>query len=358
MNNIKLFISAATLGAGGAERVISVLSTSFCDNFNDVRLLLWINRPFFYQVDPRVKIVDIETESGSQNLFVKMRWFRQYIKKENPNLLLSFLYPWSMKVIFSLLFAKVKIVVAERQDPRQVKGGQLTKIVRHILYLKTSGILVQTNENQKYYGGRLQKKVYTIYNPVIMDGNLVGKALASKKENIIVTVGRLDPAKNQKFLIETFASFHKLHPDYKLYIYGEGPLRNELESQIGHLGLNSTVVLKGNTPDVLSKIVTSKAFVLSSNYEGMPNALIEGMCLGLPCISTRVSGATELIDSGNNGLIIDIGNKKQLLEALESILNEKYAKVIAQNATHIYNITNKEFINKKWVDYIKKIIDN
>ena len=102
----KLFISCGSMITGGAERVVSVLTTPFANHYETVKLCLWVTAPIFYPVDKRVSIIDIEKEAGSKNTIKKMLWLRRYIQSEAPDLILSFLYPWSMKVMMSLLFTK------------------------------------------------------------------------------------------------------------------------------------------------------------------------------------------------------------------------------------------------------------
>lgn len=352
----KLIISCGSLVSGGAERVVSVLTPSFADHYESVKLCLWATKPVFYQIDRRVSVIDIEKESGSKSTLKKIIWFRHYILSESPDIILSFLYPWSMKVMTSLLFTKTTVIVAERQDPRFVRGGWLIKTLRHLLYLRAKGILVQTNENKKYYRGSLNKKTYAIYNPVGMSNEWVGKALTTAKENTIITVGRLNPAKNHILLINAFSLFVKKYPHYKLLIYGEGPLKDEIENYIRRKGLEDCVILKGAIKEVFSHMISAKVFVLSSIYEGMPNALIEAMCLGLPCVSTRVSGATELIKQGINGILID-NDEQQLAKALETLIDDSYSSRLAKNASQLYSQVELDTICNQWIDYLDTIYD-
>ena len=334
----KIFISCATLGSGGAERVISVLSSPFASHYDNVKIILWISAPIFYDIDPRVEIVDVEKNAKSTNLLKKMLWFRKYISKESPDLILSFLYPWSMKVLLSLFLKKVNVVVAERQDPRVVFGGYPVRILRDLLYIKTKGITVQTYENQRYYCKFLQHKLKTVYNPINMPKETVGKGLSTNKEDAIVTVGRLRKEKNHTLLINAFAEFLKTHPSYILRIYGGGEEMENLKQFISEMNLEGKVILMGKTNNVFSAIENAKLFILSSNYEGMPNALLEAMCLGLPCISTKVSGATELIQSGTNGILVDVNNKKQMVDAMDEIVdNPEKAEKLARKASELYN---------------------
>lgn len=355
----KIFISCATLGSGGAERVISVLSSPFAFHYDNVKIILWISAPIFYEIDPRVEIVDVEKEAKSTNLLKKMLWFRKYISKESPDLILSFLYPWSMKVLLSLLFKKVNVVVAERQDPRVVFGGYPVRILRDLLYIKTKGITVQTFENQQYYCSFLQHKLKTIYNPINMPQETVGRGLSTTKEDSLVTVGRLRKEKNHTLLICAFADFLKTHPSYILRIYGGGEEMDNLQHFISEMKLEGKVILMGKTNDVFSAIANSRVFILSSNYEGMPNALLEAMCIGLPCISTKVSGATELIQSGTNGLLVDVNNRKQLVDAMVDIIdNPEKAEKLAEKASELYNTIRLDIIQKEWTDYVDGILCN
>lgn len=355
----KIFISCATLGSGGAERVISVLSSPFASHYENVKIILWISAPIFYDIDPRVEIVDVEKNAKSTNLLKKMLWFRKYISKESPDLILSFLYPWSMKVLLSLLFKKVNVVVAERQDPRVVFGGYPVRILRDLLYIKTKGITVQTFENQQYYCSFLQHKLKTIYNPINMPQETVGRGLSTTKEDSLVTVGRLRKEKNHTLLICAFADFLKTHPSYILRIYGGGEEMDNLQHFISEMKLEGKVILMGKTNDVFSAIANSRVFILSSNYEGMPNALLEAMCIGLPCISTKVSGATELIQSGTNGLLVDVNNRKQLVDAMVDIVdNPEKAEKLAEKASELYNTIRLDIIQKEWTDYVDDILCN
>lgn len=354
----KLLISIGALVAGGAERVLSILSSPFADAFGKVAILIWRSLPVFYEVDSRVEIVDIESLSGSTCSFKKMLWFRKYVLSQQPDIVLSFLYPWSMRVIPALWFTNVKIVVAERLDGRIVVGGWPVRMIRDLLYLRACKILVQTGDNRNYYIKPLQKKISVIYNPILISEASIGKGLNAQKDNLIVSVGRLHKQKNFEMLIRAFGDFYQSHSDFKLIIYGEGSYRGYLEKLIEKLGLKNVIFLPGNKSNIYDLISSAKMFVLSSDYEGMPNALIEAMCIGLPCISTRVSGASELIKDGYNGYLVDVGNCSELSEAMAEIIdNEKKSIEMAMNAVEIYKDMNYSKITKQWVNFMAQLIN-
>lgn len=350
----KLYISTVSLGCGGAERVLSVLSDSFVAEFGHIKMFLWLDIPIFYSMNSNIEIINITKECRSNNHFIKMKWFREYIKKNKPDLLLSFLAKSSVSVILSTLGLGCRIVVAERNDPRNLKGGFIMKAIRDFLYNKAFGILEQTPNNKEYFKGTKYTKTYVIYNPVFLNDNEIGIGLSSEKKDQIVSVGRLTDQKDQIMLIKAFSIFLKAHPTFILKIFGEGELRSRLTQVIKEMGLENKVFLEGNVKDVVSNIKNSKAFALSSKFEGMPNALIEAMCVGIPVVSTKVSGAIDLIQDTKNGLLVDIGNYNQMAYALSCIIeNEQLAYSMAKNASKLYRQLSVDNISKKWVSYLQ-----
>lgn len=355
MTSIKLIVSIATIGSGGAERVLSVLSNNFVQEFDSVEYVLWKHSEIFYTVNPNVTIIDIEKKCGSKNELKKIRWFRKYIRQNPSSIILSFLYPYSFRVLISLMGIRRNIIVAERRDPRKVKGGKIFRILRDVLYIKAKKILVQTPSNSNGYSCWLQNKINTIPNPINLPEKFQGIALTTVKNNTIVSVGRLIPEKNHEMLINAFAKFSKNHPEFKLIIYGEGPLRNKLSLLINSLKMTSKIDLAGNHKDVISKIASARLFILSSISEGMPNALFEAMAIGLPCISTRVNASCDYIIDKKNGILINQKDENHLIEAMELIVNNKdFAEELGQNATYVNKILNPDKIGEKW---IKEIIE-
>lgn len=353
----KLLVSCGTLSSGGAERVLSVLSCSFADAFQEVTYITWIDMPDFYQLDPRVKRICIEKECGSKSIFKKALWFRRYVKMEKISLVLSFLEPFNIMICAILFGIKVPIIVSDRNDPRVVWNSFCKKNIRKTAYSKASGIVCQTEHNKCYYKGSLLRKAKVIMNPVFMPDDYVGKALRANKENRIVAVVRLDIQKNLQMLIKAFDLFHSQHPEYSLTIYGEGPNRAELEKLVESLGLGDSVCMPGRSNHVWDDILVAKCFALSSNNEGLPNALIEAMCLGLPCVSTKVSGAVDLIKSGDNGFLVDKNDFIGMASCFESIIaDDNTSNTMGEKATLVYGNLRTNVISRQWVAYLKSFI--
>lgn len=352
---IKHLFFIGTLSNGGAERVVSILSGEMAEQGMNVEILTYYDMPVFYSVHPNVKITCVEKETGTKGKVQNFFWVRKYFKK-HANVLISFLAPFNIYALACNLGTGIPIIVADRNDPTKVPSNVLMRKVRDFLYRFADGIVVQTKKNQSYFSKQVQKKSEVIYNPINL-GDKAGSALAeTRKEKRIVSMGRLMPQKNQKMLLDAFQGVLKQYPDYQLIIYGEGPVREELESYAKDIGISGNVSLPGNISAVHELIKTAEMFVLSSNYEGMPNALIEAMCLGLPVISTEVSGAVDLITDHENGILTEINNREKLETAmLELIENPLLAEKLAQNAVGLNTELELNKIMNQWIYFIKKI---
>ena len=229
--------------------------------------------------------------------------------------------------------------------------------IEKLVYRLSDGILVQTPTIKTFFDGALENRISIIYNPVNIREELVGKALVTSKKKRIVSVARLIPQKNHDILIKAFAKFSKVHPDYTLTIYGEGPLMDELNSLAAELNVEDKVLLPGPSKTIHQDILDAEMMCLVSVREGMSNAMIEAMCLGLPCICTKVSGAIDLIADGKNGMLVNIGEIDELVDKMSLLAEQQdLAKTIGKNAVKLYNILNKEIIYKEWINYISKFV--
>lgn len=355
----KLIVSLATLGTGGAERVLSVMSSHLADSFDEVQYVMWEGGDIFYNIDNRIKIVSLPSISGRKGRLKQIRSFRQYIKKENPVLILSFLTPYNMLVLFSTMGLNKRIIVAERTDPKRLlSGGRLMLWLRDVLYHRAFGILTQTQYAKDCYDTKFRGKTTVLPNPVTMGDYYVGKALSSEKKRLFVTAGRLEAVKDQVMLIEAFSLFRKSYPDYRLNIYGEGPLYDYLHDLIRETGQEDVVTLAGRTNQLWDKMVSAECFILTSKAEGMSNALVEAMCLGLPVISTRVAGAADLVKDGLNGYLIDIQDRNALVKRMCSIAEKPELRTrMGQEAIKVYDLLREDIISKQWIDYLKSNIN-
>jgi len=328
---MKITFVTSTLTSGGAERVISLLANNFSERGYEVEMIALTSiSPDYYSLNTNVKFIHADKVSKG-GLPGELWWFRQHIKKEQADVVIAFMEAVYEFVLLALLGTKVPVISSERLDPALISWPR--KVLRWLLLPTTTAHVVQTQHIKNYYSKRIQKKTHIIYNPVnekVFQVKVDRLKVKDREEvegeerlNRIISVGRLYPQKNQKMMIEAFAQVSERYPDWKLVIYGEGYLREDLESLVERLKVKDKVLLPGRCETVIEEVAKSKVFCLSSDYEGMSNAMIEALCVGTPVISTRVSGTDELIRDGENGLLVDIGDTEGLTQAFEKLLSNQ-----------------------------------
>ena len=227
------------------------------------------------------------------------------------------------------------------------------------LYPKAKGFVFQTNEQKKYFNEEIQKKSVIIFNPIKESFLENSNIKLEERENTIITIGRLVPQKNQEMLVEAFEKISKEYPEYKLKIFGTGPLKEELQEKINNLNMKDKIFLCGLTDNIKEELEKSKIFVLSSDYEGMPNSLIEAMAVGCTVISTDCpcGGPKELIKNGSNGILISVNNENELQNSLKDLFeNKDKMEVLSKNAKRIVEALKEEKIIEQWKRYIDKVL--
>jgi len=352
MSKLVLFIGA--LDRGGAEKVAAVLSSFYCDYFDEVVVLTYYNSMVFYELNPKVRHACVEKETQTQSIVKNLRWIRKFAKRERPSVWLSLMMPFNIMSIWALMGMGIPVAACERQDPRY-EGTKLRRLVRDISYHFCFRIQLQTAMGKACFSKRIQKKITVIPNPNHITMEQRNSAYSQQKEKRIVTVGRLIPQKNQKLLIDAFAIAHKKHPDYQLCFYGDGPLEAELRQYASNYGLedNKDVVFCGQVKDVINRISPANIFVLSSIMEGMPNALMEAVALGIPSISTDVSGARDIIADGESGYIVPVGDKDALAtRMIQLIESEETRKRFSEASASVIDKFDKEKILKQWLEFV------
>lgn len=343
-----------SLQRGGAERVVSIVTKYLAQNDYQVEILLYYNWPVLYQVGPNIKITFIEKETGSRNIIKNLLWMRKFFKT-HADIVVSFLARFNILAVLAHLGLSSKIIVADRSDPWLEPTTKILRKVRNICYTIADGVVVQTNRNKTYFSSNIQKKTIVIYNPVDL-GEKRGLALKTPKKDKIVCVARLDPQKNHKMLLEAFTRIKDKFPSYNIFCYGDGPLKQELKNTVKSLNLEKRVFFPGVVKNVFDEIADAKLFVFPSNYEGMPNALAEAICLGLPAISTDVSGASELIEDGKSGFIVPNNVVEKLVENIQKILSdESLQQQFGKQAVKLNDKLEVSAIVKQWREFVVQI---
>lgn len=346
---IKLIFITDSMSSGGAERVISVLANHFAEKW-PVEIICLSGNGSFYPLHDKVRLTCLEPLYG-KNLVRKFIWLHTNVKSDS--LVIAFMVNVYLFTLAALFFKSVKIIVSERNDPTAHKFP--IRLLRKILIWRAQRIVVQTEDIAAYFPRFLRNKIDIIYNP-ISDKYIWKSGLSAVKEKKIVTIGRLSPQKNHKMMIDAFAKVVKQFPDYQLHIYGEGEIRNETEAFIKSKGLENKVFLRGRCNNLSAVLPHAEIFVMSSDYEGMSNALIEAMYVGIPVVTTAVSGTKELIKDGVNGFVVPIKDEKAFAEAILKLLNDKDKReLFSAEEVNIISKVKPSIIFKNWEKVIEKV---
>jgi len=343
----------STLTSGGAERVISLLANEFARKGHAVQMICLTNlKSDYYKLDERVSLIHAEDIAG-HNLLKRLLWLRKYIVESRTDCVVAFMEAVYEFVLMALLGTKVPVISSERKDPSTL--GPSRKFLRWILLPTAAAHVVQTKKIKDYYNSYVKKKTYVIYNPV---NEKVFSLPEMEKKDRIISVGRLYEQKNQMMMIDAFNLIKDKYPSFQLVIFGEGHLRSQLEEHIQKLGLENRVLLPGRSDKVLEEIKSSKVFCLSSNYEGMSNAMIEAMCVGTPVISTKVSGTDELIDNGRNGLLVELRDADGLARAFDQLLSDNdLQSVFARRSLSMSSKFKMDTIVGEWEKLIDSVVE-
>lgn len=359
---MKIMFCIPALGSGGAERVVSVLSNKFIERGADVSILMISNMRCQYALDEAVNVKCINCDEDNHLSLIKryllrFKKIREATKEISPDIIISFMSETNIDVCLALLGMKIPIIVSERNDPAIDPKSRAKQILRKIAYIKPKGFVFQTPDAKAYFSNNVQKRSCIILNPI---NSQLPDAYKGEREKRVVSVGRLHRQKNFKMLFDAFSIFSKENSEYTLEIYGEGLLEAELNNYLKDKNMEEKVFLKGFCDDVHSKILSASMFVMSSDFEGLPNALLEAMAIGLPSISTDCpcGGPRLLIENKKNGILVPVGDTEKMAAAMDYIAkNPKEAEKIATFATQINERANVEKIATLWLDFAEKCLE-
>lgn len=349
----KIVIITRNMQGGGAERVIAQLANYFASQGKLCGIITLNDDEVFYKLDPSVSILPVGEKSSNKVLdkLLRYRTVRKLVLREKPDLVLSMPEEIGAYALLALLGTGIPVYVSERNNPWVMPDVKITRILRTLMYPFAKGIIFQTEMAKSFFPQSIQDKGVVLSNPV--DASRIPAQYAGEREKVVMAAGRLSPQKNFPLLLKAFAKFAGKHPDYRLRIFGEGELRKELTELAQSLNISDKVELPGRFTDLLDRMNPCSMFVLSSDYEGLPNVLLEAMCMGMPAIATDCRcGPRDLIEDGVNGLLVPVGDEEALCAAMEKMADPIYAKTLADNALKIREKLTSPEIFMSWYRYL------
>jgi glycosyltransferase involved in cell wall biosynthesis len=327
---MKLALVISSLGGGGAERVMTLLANAWVERGNQVTLItLASSRMDTYRLDPAVQRIALDVAGNSAHVlaaighnFVRIRALRRAIAACRPDAVVSFIAESNVRVLIAAAGLHVPVIISERTflNGHHMRG--VWRALRRWVYPRADVIVAQTRRCADELEALVRRRVDVIANPVTaVPAPDEAKVPGDRDRHTLLAVGRLAPEKGFDLLIDAFAQLAARHADWNLVILGEGPLRAPLEQRVATHHLAGRIALPGFDAHVRAAMRRADLFVLSSRYEGFPNALLEAMAEGTACVSFDCdTGPRELIDHGRNGWLVPPGDTAALAAALDRLM--------------------------------------
>ena len=357
----KIVFTCDGMNSGGAEKVIATLSNELVNRGLEVTIIgvSSTTQTSFYNLDNKVNYVTINSSEKKYRYLSRVLRLRRFIRKERPNAVISFLPHVNVYTWFALIGTAIPHIVSERNNPATDPKQKSLRIMKRLAFLNSNGCVFQTDEAMNYFGHLISKKSSIIPNPISINTPLINTESLYRNKTVI-TVGRLTEQKNIECAIDAFSMFYKKNPSYTMHIIGDGERRERLIEKIRTLGLSNCVFLDGLLLDWQRKYQDAFCFILSSNYEGMPNALAEALALGIPCISTdcEPGGPRKLIKNGENGFLVGVNSSFEISSRLQALLNEKLALEFRHKNAGMRDAYSSIKITDSWIEFTKQVIKN
>lgn len=350
---MKYMFVIPSLSKGGAERVVCVLASGLAARGENVTVLRYFKTDGDYPIDERVNVITLsggyESDYNKISTSQRLKFIKKTIKEVEPDQIIPFLKHVNIQTYLAAPAKyRKRVIFTVRYSPYLAKRGK-NEIIHDFLINHFNKTIVQNQAQKDYFKRSAQKRIHIMANPVNESFLAEDRDMTSTDSYTVVAAGRLSDEKNFSMLIRAFDSFSKDKEDVCLNIYGEGKKKDQLQALIDSLQASDKVKLMGRTNDLIGAYKRASLFVLSSNHEGMPNALLEAMAIGLPCIATDCpTGPSEMIENGENGLLVPVDDAEKMREAIEYMYNNREkAEEMGKRA--------REFVSKNY--RIEKIVD-
>lgn len=351
--DMKAIFVVPSMSGGGAERVVSLLANEFVNKGIETKILMTAGNECVYDLKPEIECFQAGEKTGGSMVkrMDRVVRLRRYFKRNKAAVLIAFEPDAAFFCSIARIGLSVSLISSERNDPASFGNGK----TRGFAYRHSNRIVFQTRGAKEYFPVEIQKKSRIIENPIAEDLPL---PYTGRRKKTVVCVGRLEAQKNHALLLDGFAKFAEKHQDYTLHLYGKGSLEEALKKQAQNLGIGEKVIFEGFVSDITKRIRDAGMYVLSSDYEGISNSLLEAMAVGLPVISTDCpcGGSGMCIEDGINGYLVPTGDEAALIRAMEKMASdEEAAWKMGKEAAKIRETFSVQKIAEKWIEVITEL---
>lgn len=358
------------LEQGGAERVVSTLANALVAEGYEIYIATeWTGKDEF-PLDPRVKRVNVgprpadEKKSRFTKIRLRIRYLREFLAQTRPDVLVAFTHGPNYRALEAAKPLGIPTVISIRINPVGWYDSWMDKILIRRLFPHAAGCVYQTQQQKEFFRPYLQDNSAIIINPVNQKYIDAPDPDYDRCDKAVVQSSRLVDFKNQPLLVRAFIKVHAVHPDWILRLYGPDSgdgTKEKLERLVRENHAEAYVQFLGGSSQLEKELPHSAVFVLSSDYEGMPNVLLEAMALGMPCIATDCPpGAPgELIRDGENGLLVPVGDEDAMAAAICRLIEDPaLRRKLGRNARAIRSVAGTEQICRQWEQYLEQVIRN
>lgn len=350
----------STLRGGGAEKVATDVANYWTSRGRRVSIItIDVITEDRYPLDQRVQRLGLGLLRDSRSLAaalwnnrLRVHRLRRAIRDSTARQVVSFTDITNVTTLLACRGLNVEVIVCERTDPRRHRLGRIWSSLRGRTYGRARAIVVQTRSVAAWAAAQgWGRPIYVIPNAAPSLSEDQDREIRNPATQLVaVALGRLSPEKGFDLLIESFAEIAAAHPQWQLRIYGEGSERANLSKLAQERGVSDKVWFGGWTSNAEQALRSSDLFILPSRYEGFPNALLEAMAVGLPCISFDCdSGPREIIRHEIDGLLVPAGDVRQLAHALERLMSDgNLRKRLGEKAREVRQRFSRNLFYRRW----------
>lgn len=363
---MRLFFLITKLDYSGGPKMLAWVANGFAKNGHLVSICSIYSDVCGQELCDGVEFFSLNINQSNSwirrnttDMYMAIQKIRKEVNKRNPDFVVSFAYSVDVFYLLTALRDDQKMIISMRLDPYSEKS--ISSRIRFELMKKATGLVFQTSGAMKYYGDRVVKKSTVIPNPVT-DRTLsyVNRVRPyEERDNIIVLPARLNiKQKRQDVMLRAFKIIHEKHSDFKLLFLGEGPDKTNLVELARHLGIYDNVIFYGAVNSAEEVVVNCKIMVLTSDFEGIPNSLIEAMSLGITVVATDCSpgGAKMLIKEGDNGFLLKCGDYEGIADRICYLIeNPMMAQAMGEKAKEIRRLYSEKAVIDKWINFFEEI---
>lgn len=350
----KVAVVTNGLSGGGAERVASLLANYFDDNGYEVMFVAAYSPEKEYALNDSIRYEYLDIKSKTNHLMrLVERSIKLYkvVRKFKADVVFSFI----TNELVPLALSRTKLIPSLRTDPYNASGDFAQRNIRKFVFRHADKIVFQTTGARDFYGDKIRKKGVIISNPI---NNDLPEWNIDNHSKTFITACRIKKEKNITMLINAFKRFHCVHPDYKLEIYGAGEpaeYKDQMEQYSREQGTDEYIKFMGHSSNIYKIMQDAQGFILTSNYEGISNSMLESLAIGLPAICTDCppGGARQFITDGKTGLLVPVNGEDEIVDALCRLVEDKeLQRSISLESRYVRQELNKDSICKQWENLI------